>query len=427
MMLRVLAAGLLPGIAICSLLAAPVGPEPLPGKLVASKEDGWPQWRGPRRDGKSDEKGLLQEWPEGGPNLLWKTDGLGRGYSAPIVTGGTIYITGDVEDDLRVSALDLEGKPRWTAKNGDAWKKSYPGARASCVYDEGRLYHMNAHGRAACLDAKTGKELWSANVLKRFDAKNIPWGISECLLVDGPRLIVTPGGRTCAMAALDKETGRTVWVSEPIEPYNSGYTSPILFELDGRRHLVTCSFRHLFGVDAETGRGLWKRHRPSEYLALCSIPVLCDDGVFITTPGKNGGTLYRLRVEDGKPRVDTIWDTRLDTLHGSTVLVDGYLYGSGYMGFKGWAKIDVRTGKPQYTTRELKSGSVIYADGRLYCLSERGVMALVKPTPEGFDIVSRFPLIEERKKDVWTHPVICDGRLYLRYHDELFCYDIRSR
>ena len=155
--------------------------------------------------------------------------------------------------------------------------------------------------------------------------------------------------------------------------------------------------------------------------------MLCDGGVFITTPGKNGGTLYSLQVQDEKTRIGTVWETPLDTLHGSTVLVDGFLYGSGYQGFKGWAKIDARSGELRYTTRELKSGSSVYADGRLYILTERGVMALIRPTPDAFEIVSRFEFVSERKRDVWAHPVICDGRLYLRYHETLACYDIKTR
>ena len=410
------------------LCAPPSGAAPgHPGKLIASKEPGWPQWRGPRRDGISDEKGLLQAWPAGGPKLLWKADGLGRGWSSPIVTGGTIYLTGDVGEELRIFALDLDGKAKWKSSNGKAWTKEYPGARASCVYDDGSLYHLNAHGRVACLDAGTGRELWTVDVLQRFEGASILLGLAECLLVDGPRLIVTPGGKKAAMAALDKKTGATAWASDPIEKNDAGYSSPILFELEGRRHLVNYSSRHIFGVDADTGRLLWKRPRPSEYIALCFTPVFCGDGVYVTTPGKNGGTRYRLAARDGTLGVEALWDNRVDTLQGGAVLVDGVLYGSGYEAFKGWAAVDVATGVPRTTSREIAGGSVIHADGRLYCLSERGEMALIKPTAEAFEIVGRFPLVAERQGDVWAQPVICDGRLYLRHHESLHCYDIRAK
>ena len=397
------------------------------GKLVASPESGWPQWRGPRRDGISDEKGLLPAWPAGGPKLLWKTGDLGRGWSSPIVTGGSLYLTGDVGDELRLFALDLDGKPKWTSTNGKAWTGQYPGARASFAFSEGSLFHMNSHGRVAAFDAATGRETWSVDALQRFEGTNILWGLAECLLVDGPRVIVTPGGKKAAMAALDRKTGETVWTTEPIEKNDAGYASPILFELDGRRQIVNYSSRQIFGVDAGTGRLLWKRPRPSEYIALCFTPVFCGDGVFVTTPGKNGATRYRLSLRDGQVNADALWDHKLDSLQGGAVLVDGRVYGAGYENFKGWGAVDLASGQTVASTRELAIGSVIYADGRLYCFSERGEMALVKPTATAFEFTGRFTPLDELKKDAWAQPVICDGRLYLRYHETLYCYDLRAK
>jgi len=411
-------------VKLCLLLLLLCQESP-PGRLIASKEPGWPQWRGPRRDGISDEKGLLQSWPEGGPKLLWKAGDLGRGWSSPIVTGGSIYLTGDVGEDLKLFALDLDGKRTWTSTNGKAWTGQYPGARSSFTYNDGNLFHMNSHGRVVRLDAATGREAWAVDALQRFEGVNILWGLSECLLVGGDRVIVTPGGKKGVMAALHRKTGETVWTTEPIEKNDAGYGSPILFELHGRFQIVNFSSRHVFGVDAQTGKLLWKRPRPSEYIALCFTPVFCGDGVFVTTPGKNGGTRYRLgALED---QADALWDNKLDSLQGGAVLVDGRIYGAGYEGFKGWGAIDVATGQTAASTRDLAIGSVIYADGRLYCFSERAEMALVKPTATGFEFTGRFKLLEEFKKDAWAQPVICDGRLYLRYHETLYCYDIRAK
>ncbi|MHC4105289.1 MAG: outer membrane protein assembly factor BamB family protein, partial [Planctomycetota bacterium] len=158
--------------------------------LIASPEPDWPQWRGPWRDGISNEKGLLPNWPQGGPKLLWEINGLGKGWSSPIVVGNRLYITGDVGQDLVIFAFDRNGKPVWQTKNGKYWKNPYPGARATCTFSEGRLYHLNAHGRLVCLDAAKGDEIWMVNILERFNAKNITWALSECLLIDGPRVIV---------------------------------------------------------------------------------------------------------------------------------------------------------------------------------------------------------------------------------------------
>jgi outer membrane protein assembly factor BamB len=381
-----------------------------------------------------DETGLLQSWPEGGPRVLWTAKGLGRGYSSPIITRGTLYITGDVGKELHIFAFDLDGKLKWRAKNGRAWKRSFPGSRAACTYSEGRLYHMNAHGRVVCLDPATGRELWAVNVLERFQARNITWGISECLLIDGPRVIVTPGGKKALMAALDKKTGETVWASAPLAGDRAGYASPVLFELGGRRHIVNCSSWHVFGVDADTGRLLWTHRWPrpgkrgtGEKVA--GAPALHDGAVFVACADTVGGVLLRLDIQvDGKDvRVQRAWASGLDGMHGATVIVEGFLYGGGHTKVRGWACVDTRTGKTRYETRDLPKGSVIYADGRLYCLSERGTMALVRPTPQGFQTVSRFRLVQRKRRDVWPHPVICDGRLYLRYHDTLFCYDIRKK
>lgn len=168
--------------------------------LAASPEPDWPQWRGPRRDGICDERGLLGAWPEGGPRLLWNTIGLGKGYSAPIIIKDRIYLAGDFENELRVFALDLQGNRIWTATNGQPWKQPYPGARASAVYANGRVYHLNAHGRVACYQADNGKEVWAVQVRERFGGKVNTWAYSECLLVDGSRLIVTPGGTKALMA-----------------------------------------------------------------------------------------------------------------------------------------------------------------------------------------------------------------------------------
>jgi outer membrane protein assembly factor BamB len=405
----------------------------------------WPQWRGPRRDGVCDETDLLRQWPEGGPPLIWTSTNLGRGYSAPIVVGQRIFLAGDVGEELHIFALDLEGKPVWQTKNGRAWKQPYPGARASCTFSEGRLYHLNAHGRLACLDADSGKEHWSVNVIERFDGKVIHWGLSENLLVDGPRVIVTPGGTKGLMAALDKKTGETVWASEPLrlgennytahqriaEPFgevdNASYASPVLVKVGGRRQIVNCSLRHVFGVDADTGHLLWTRPMQTRYSVIAMTPVLVGDSVFVTAPHGEGGKLYRLRTDGPRVDVETLWRTNLDACQGGVLQVDGALYGAMYDRAKEWVSLDARTGTTRFKLNDFAKGPLLYADKRLYCLSEQGEVALVNPGAKGFEVVGRFRLVPERTSDAWTHPVIANGRLYLRYHETLFCYDVRAK
>jgi outer membrane protein assembly factor BamB len=430
---------------LAAVAPAAVASERATARLIASPEPDWPQWRGPNRDGVSPETGLLQQWPEDGAKLLWKASGLGRGYCAPIVVGNRIYLTGDVGDELHIFALDLQGQRVWQTQNGRAWTGPYPGARASCTYSESRLYHLNAHGRVACLDTATGAELWAVDVLARFGGRNITWALSECLLVDGPRVIVTAGGTNALLAALDKKTGATVWSSKPLflgtlddparkrlaepagEVDRASYASPILFKLGDRRHLVNCSLRHVFGADADTGELLWTRPLPTRYSVITATPVLVGDAVFVTAPDGEGGALYRIHPQGTRVHIETVWTTKLDTCQGGFVHRDGALYGSWYRQEKGWVCLDARTGAVRYQTQDLAKGSVLYADGHLYCLSEEGEMALLKPTPQGFEFAGRFRLVPERTRDAWTHPVILNHRLYLRFHDTLFCYDIRRK
>jgi outer membrane protein assembly factor BamB len=392
--------------------------------LVASTEPDWPQWRGRRRDGISDEKDLLSSWPQGGPKLLWKIEDLGTGWSSPIIVDQRLYVTGDVDNDLVIFAFDLEGDPKWRTTSGQAWKGPYPGARASCAFAEGRLYHMNAHGRVACLDASSGRELWNVDILERFAAGNITWALSECILVDGSRVIVTPGGKKALMAALDKHDGRTVWTTEPLGDRTS-HCSPILFRHAGRRVIANCSAAHGFGVDADTGKLLWTVPLKNQFGTNISTPVYGSGLIFFVTPYAEHGRVYRLTANRQGMTAEHLWTCQLDTVTGGAVLVDGTLYAAGYKKSKWWFGLDWQTGRRKYELKDLTTGAAIYADGRLYCLDERGNVALVKP--DGLEITGRFRLPAEKiRRDAWAHPVLHNGRLYLRYHDTLWCYDVKE-
>ncbi len=398
-----------------------------PEGLIASPEPDWPQWRGPRRDGIWDEKGLLPSWPEGGPKLVWKIGGLGRGWSSPIVLHNTLYITGDMEEDLMIFALDAqEGSILWKTKNGQAWKGSYPGSRASCTYSEGRLYHLNAHGRLACLDARSGQELWAVQILQRFDAKNITWALSECVLVEKDRVWVTPGGPKALMAALNKNTGQTLLTTPPLDNEPTSHCSPILFRYAGRRVIAQCSASHGFGIDADTGQLLWTVPLRNPYFTNVSTPIFAQGAVYYVTPYAELGRLYRLRPTPEGIQADHVWSCLLDSVTGSGVYVDGVLYSAGYQKTKWWFAVDWDTGKTLAELREFTTGAPLYADGRLYILDERGQVGLLKPHRDRLEIISRFRLVEEKVRDAWAHPVLCNGRLYLRYHEHLWCYDVRE-
>lgn len=413
---------------VCCVSTPAMAPaaEAIADGLIASAEPGWPQWRGPRRDGISDEKGLLAAWPKAGPPLRWKFEGLGAGWSSPIIVGDRVYITGDLDESLVLWALDLDGRVQWRARHGAAWTGSYPGARASCAYSEGCLYLLNAHGRLACFDAADGAEIWATDLLKRFNAENITWAMSECVLVDGPRVIVTPGGKKALVAALDKQNGETVWTTPPMEDELASYSSPLLFAHAGRRIIANCSSRHGFGVDANTGELLWTVPMTNRYQVNVAMPIYDSGSVFYVTSYAEDGRRYRLKTEGKRITAQHVWTAPIDSVTGSGILVDGTLYASGYQKAKWWSAFDWESGKTKYEYKDLTTGAAIYADDRLYVFDERGTAALLKVSSDGFESAGQFQLNEKRVRDAWAHPVLLDGRLYLRIHDTLWCYDVKA-
>ena len=401
-------------------------------RLVPSAESGWPQFRGLCRDGISEERGLLREWPETGPRALWSVTNLGRGFSSPVISGGRLVITGDFDEHLALLAFDLTGGLLWRATNGASWKTPYPGALAAATFNSGRLYHENAHGRVACFEPANGREVWAVDVLKEFGGSNITWGLSECLLVDERAVFVTAGGREALVVALNKTNGAVLWKSEPLydsagdKPLeNASYVSPILVQFGERRLIIGASLRHLYCVDADTGALHWTQPVRTAYSVLAMMPALVGNAVFMTAPHGPGGRVWSLKEIDGKVTADEVWRTTLDTCQGSVVHRDGKIFGSFYPGRKGWAAIDASNGRVLYQAADFVKGAVLHADRRLYGLCEDGWMMLLEATHDEFAVRGKFRLADARSRDAWAHPVILDGRLYLRYHDTLTCYDVR--
>jgi hypothetical protein len=405
-------------------------------RLVSSSEADWPQFRGPRRDGVCDERGLLNAWSPDGPKLLWTTTNLGKGYSSPVIVGDRLFLTGDRDGFLELYALDLTGRIVWQATNGASWKQPFGGSRSAVTYSGGRIYHENAHGRIACLEAVTGRELWSLDLLERFGGRNITWGLSDCLLVDNTSVYSMPGGTEALMVALDKINGTVRWKTDALldsvgdgKPETAGYASPILVEFAGRRLIIGCSLRHVVCVDAENGKLQWTRRMPTNYAVLALMPVLVGNAVFVTAPHGDGGALMELTSPSGPDqlvRMRELWSTKLDSLQGCVVHRDGRLFGSFYSNGKGWAAVDAATGAVLYNARDFAKGSVLAADGRLYVLCEDGQMLLLEAGAAAFEVHGRFQLAAAKDRDAWAHPVINRGRLYLRYHGTLFCYEVRG-
>ncbi len=269
-----------------------------------------------------------------------------------------------------------------------------------------------------------GQGVWNVNILDRFQSHEITWGLSECLLVNGRHVIVTPGGKKALMAALDAGDGHTVWTTPPLADDHPSHSSPILFRRAGRRVLANCSAAHGFGVDADTGKLLWTVPLKNAYATNVAAPVYGNGDIFYVTAYVYGAC-YRLRPVEGGIEPEKLWDTTLDSVTGAVILVDGRLYGSGYQEHKSWLCLDWRTGKLLYEYKGLPTCSAVYADGRLYCLADDGRAALVKPTAAGMEMAGQFRLVPQKTRDAWAYPVVLGGRLYLRYHGTLWCYAVQ--
>jgi hypothetical protein len=387
----------------------------------------WPRFHGPDLTNRSPATGLLKEWPEGGPPLLWRAGGLGHGYASVSIAGGLIYTTGNVDDATVIIALTLDGKRAWRIPNGPAYTRSHPGTRSTPTIDADRLYHENADGDLVCLDCQTGRRHWRVNILDVFDGRNIRWGLAESVLIDGDRIIATPGGRDIGLVALDKRTGHTLWTCRgtSAEP---AYATPIVVEHKGLRQIVTFMASCLVGVSADTGQLLWKVDFPAFLDENIVTPLYHDGHVFATCRG-SGSRLYRLRLDGERCSVEEVWAApEMDVHHEGVLLLDGHLYGTARSGRdSAWRCLHFATGRTCWAEPGIGRASVTYADGGIYAVSHGGTVALVEPSPEAFRLVSRFDLPRGGKGPVWAHPVVCGGRLYLRHDETLFCYDVSAR
>lgn len=389
----------------------------------------WAQWRGPERNGISNETGLLKEWPEGGPKLLWTITGMGNGYSSPSIANGVLYITGTVDNIEVLSAFDLDGNLKWKKEYGKAYTQSTPEARTTPTVIDDSVFVISGTGDVVCFDT-AGNKKWSVQALDMFGGKQGSWGTAESPLIVDNKVIYTPCGGKTTVVALDKNTGETVWASKTIND-KSGYVSPILVERGGKKLIITVTGNYILGINAEDGEILWQvfcrdYKSPGDINAVS--PVYHDGQIFVTSGYNDVGIMVKLS-EDGAS-ASVLWtNPDLDTHHGGVVLVDGYIYGSNWLNNdKGnWVCLDWNSGKTMYEKDWNNKGSIISADGMLYCYEEkRGNLALVKASPDDFKVISSFR-ITQGQGPYWAHPVISDGRLYIRHGDALMVYNIKSK
>jgi outer membrane protein assembly factor BamB len=418
--------GLLLTLACVAALAAGArGQSASSARAGSSLSGDWPQWRGPDRTGLSKETALLREWPASGPALVWSASNLGAGYGSLAVSGDYVFVQGTrAGRSIVVTLSRADGKELWSKALGPAGNNDRgPGPRGTPTVDGDRIYVLTENGDLACLLARDGTSVWQLNILKAFGARNIPWEISESPLVDGNQLIVTPGGRGAGMVALDKMTGKTIWTSKELSD-QAGYASPIVADVQGVRTIMTLNAEAGIGVRASDGKLMWRYQPVANSTANITTPVFSDNKVFYTSAYGTGGALLGLRAEGGEVRAQEIYFTReMENHHGGVVLVNGYLYGYNNSIL---TCLEFATGKRIWRDRSVGKGSVAYADGHLYILSEDNVVGLVEATPAGYREKGRFEIRDQRWPS-WANPVVSGGRLYIRNQGTLASYDVRAR
>lgn len=409
-------------------------------RLAASD---WPQWRGPERNGKSAETGLLGEWPAGGPPLAWKAEGLGGGYSSLSVVDGRIYTMGDLGDSQYVIALSADGGGHlWKARVGPRWEDEYGGPRATPTVDGERLYATGTAGDVVCLETATGREVWRRNLERDFGGDlmkamgQYDWRYAESPLVDGDRVVVTPGAPDAMMVALDKATGEEIWRARIPElgergADGAGYASVVISNGAGVRQYVQLVGRGVIGIEAATGRFLWGYNGVANDVANIPTPVVQGDYVLASSGYGTGAVLLHLvRAGDGVAAEEVYFleGSVMQNHHGGLIVDDGFIYtGTGHN--KGFP-MSVRFADGKVAWGPVRNGgkgsaAVTFADGRLYFRYQDGTMILVEATPEEYREHGSF-VIPDVDNFSWSHPVISNGKLYLREQDRLYCYDVSA-
>ncbi len=381
------------------------------------------QWRGPNRDGKYPDTGLLKKWPDGGPTLLWHYDQLGDGHGSAAVTKERIFMSGTTpEGNGFVVALNHKGEKIWQKEYGKEWMENFEGVRSTPLVYGDKLYMMSSYGNLVCMKVTDGEFIWQVDLFTQYDGLNIKWGVTENLLIDGEKLFVTPGGTNANVLALNKDSGALIWKSKG-NGEMSAYCSPMVVQRGETRLLITQTASSILGLDAKTGDVLWTFPHPNKWSVQPNTPTYQDGKVYILSGYGKGGVQLKIS-EDGKS-VTEIWrNETLDSRMGGVVLVDGRIYGSGDK--KSWHCLDWETGQELYTSRMIKNGNVIYADGLLYCYSDAGEIGLVDPKSNDYSLISMFT-VPYGEKYHWAHLVIYDKKLFVRHGTSLMVFDLKAQ
>ena len=385
--------------------------------------DDWPQWRGLKRDGISAERGLLKDWPANGPPVAWRASGAGTGYSSFSAAHGRIYTLGARGGTEYLMAYDAAtGKKTWETAHGRQFSNDRgDGPRSTPTVDGDRLYTFGGSGDMSVVDAATGKVFWKINLLEKLGGANIQWGLSESPLVLNDRILVSPGGRGASIVALSKTDGSVIWKSLSDEP---GYSSAVLHEAGGVREAIYFTGERALGIDVDTGKLLWSYSQVANRTANIATPIVRGNFVFLSSGYGTGAALLELTPGSKSIGAKQVYFTReMRNHHASSVLIGDYLYGFSDAILTAM-KFD--SGQVAWRDRSVGKGSVVFADDRLYLYSEEGVVGLAEANPAGYREHGRFQ-IKAGRAPTWSHPIVSNGKLFIRDQDNIYAFDVRQR
>lgn len=389
------------------------------------------QWRGPNRDGQFADTSLLKSWPESGSKLILEVKKIGKGFSSPIWADGTIYTTGMIDTMDYLSSIDKQGNINWQVPYGRSWNRSFPDTRSSPTIDGTRIYVQSGTGRLVCINRENGAEIWAVNVDKDFETEYGTWGNSETPLIVDDKVICTPGGKKTSVVALNKKTGELIWESKSLGGVRA-YASATIYKYKNYRYILAVTGTDLLALKPETGEIAWsyKYLNPKIWnktgLIWTNTPIFHDDEIFLTMGYDYPAVMLKMD-STGTSVTEKFTDHTFDNHHHGVIYYKGYLYGSNWQNNKRgkWVCMKWDTGEIKYVASWDTKGSIIMADGLLYCYNEKGNIGLVKPDPNGFDVISQFKIAEGAGPH-WAHPFIADGKLLVRHGDVLLVYDIKN-
>lgn len=365
------------------------------------------------------ETGLLDVWPETGPEIAWSFEELGQGHSSPAVYGDYLYTTGMTDGTGHLFKFDLDGNLVYSKAYGPEYSESFYGPRGTPVILGDKIYLVSGYGHVMCMKEATGEKIWEIDMVNELGGDTIRWGYNETPVIDGDILYCTPGGKN-SVVALNRHSSELIW-SCPGKGELSAYCTPLLFSHNGRKILTTHTESTLLGIDAGSGELLWSHHHPNQWSVHANTLIYHDGGLFFFSGyGQGAG---KLELNDDGSKVKLAWNNPLDSRMGGAVLIDGYIYGSGDKN-REWRCIDWETGQDAYLSEEIGKGVTIAADGKLFCYSDRGELALVNATPEKFDLVSQTRVTKGSEQH-WAHPIIHQGILYMRHGKALIAYKVK--